>query len=327
MTKGRDNPTPHPNENKSIEKYKQACISNPEYSPTSSDPVSLIKSVHQKALNRRTQQTAQPKAPQQDKYFLPQPTCGGSRCLPNGVLRSALFGAIAKGKRRFVKSEQIAALEGIEIYYTGERLDQNDLVVWESVLRSTHPQALGEQCRVTSYSLLKMMDKTDTGKNRAALQTSIERLRANAVRMKQGRYTFIGGLIDEAYKDEETQEWVIVVNPKLRALYASDQFTQVDWGVRQALGGHQLAQWLHGFYSSHAKPYPMHMDTLLKLCGSEDANPRSARQTLRKALASLAEASEAHGQPFRYVIQGDLVRVEKTSTRSQRRHLAKKLHV
>src|SRR6218665_216532 len=218
------------------------------------------------------------------------------RAVPNGFLRSALFGAIRKGRRRFVKGEQLAALDGIEIHYTGERLDQGDLDVYESVLHAVRLQELGSQCRVTSYALLKLMGKTDTGKNRATLLTRIERLRANAIRIKQERYSFIGGLVDEAYKDEETQEWVIVLNPKLRALYGADQFT----------------------------PFPFKVETLLKLCGSEDASPTSGRQKLRKALDAVTEASAAHGEGFSYEIRGDLVHVEKKASGTQRLHLAKK---
>ena len=129
--------------------------------------------------------------------------------MPNGILRSALFGAIAKGKRRYIDGEKLAALDGIEIRYTGQRLDQGDLDVWESVLHVVRTQALGGQCRTTSYALLKLMGKTDTGKNRATLHKRITRLVAGAVELKQGRYTYLGSLIGEAFKDEETQEWVI----------------------------------------------------------------------------------------------------------------------
>lgn len=246
------------------------------------------------------------------------------RAVPNGFLRSALFGAIAKGRRRYIEGEQIAALDGIEIRYTGQRLDQGDLDVWESVLHAVRAQALGSKCRVTSYALLKLMGKTDTGKNRATLQKRIERLVACALTIKQGRYTYIGGLIRFAAKDEETQEWVIELDEKLRPLFAADQFTQVEWAVRHALDGKPLAQWLHGFYASHAKPYPMRMETLLKLAGSENDNPRSAQQKLRHAMDAVAEACAAHGQEFSYEIRGDLVHVEKKAQGAQRRHLAKK---
>lgn len=246
------------------------------------------------------------------------------RAVPNGFLRSALFGAIAKGRRRYINGEDLAAVDGVTIRYKGERLDQGDLDVWESVLHAVRLQELGSQCRVTSYSLLKLMGKTDTGKNRATLHNRIERLVANSVTVKQGRYTYIGGLIRFAAKDEEKQEWVIELDEKLRPLFAGDQFTQVEWGVRHALDGQQLAQWLHGFYATHAKPFPMKAETLLKLAGSENASPRSAQQKLRKALGAVAEASEAHGEGFSYEIRGDLVHIKKQAKRAQRRHLAKK---
>lgn len=246
------------------------------------------------------------------------------RAVPNGFLRSALFGAIAKGRRRYINGEDLAAVDGVTIRYKGERLDQGDLDVWESVLHAVRLQELGSQCRVTSYALLKLMGKTDTGKNRTTLHNRIERLVANAVTVKQGRYTYIGGLIRFAAKDEETQEWVIELDEKLRPLFAGDQFTQVEWGVRHALDGHQLAQWLHGFYASHAKPFPLKVETLHRLCGSEAGLMSDFAKKLRKALDAVAEASAAHGEGFSYDIRGDLVYVEKKAQGAQRRHLAKK---
>ena len=246
------------------------------------------------------------------------------RAVPNGFLRSALFGAIAKGKRRYIDGEQLAALDGIEIRYTGQRLDQGDLDVWESVLHAVRLQELGSQCRLTSYALLKLMGKTDTGKNRATLNKRITRLVASALTVKQGRYSYIGSLIAGAAKDEDTQEWVIELDPRLRPLFAADQFTQIEWAVRHELDGQQLAQWLHGFYATHAKPFPMKVETLLSLSGSENTEPRSSRQKLRKALNAVAEASASIGQSFSYEIRGDLVHVQKLAIGTQRRHLAKK---
>ena len=246
------------------------------------------------------------------------------RAVPNGFLRSALFGAIAKGKRRYIDGEQLAALDGIEIRYTGQRLDQGDLDVWESVLHAVRLQELGSQCRLTSYALLKLMGKTDTGKNRVTLNKRITRLVATALTVKQGRYSYIGSLIAGAAKDEETQEWVIELDAQLRPLFAADQFTQIEWAVRHELDGQQLAQWLHGFYATHAKPFPMKVETLLNLSGGENADPYSGKQKLRKALDAVAEASAAHGEGFGYDIRGDLVHVEKRASGPQRRHLAKK---
>ena len=246
------------------------------------------------------------------------------RAVPNGFLRSALFGVVAKGKRRFVKTERIASLDGIEIRYTGERLDQSDLDVWETVLHITRVQALGKHCRVTSYCLLKLMGKTDSGKNRETLHARITRLRAGAIEIKQGRYIFIGGLLDEARKDEVTQEWLITVNPRLRDLYSPDQFTMVDWTVRNALDGHQLAQWLHGFYASHARPFPIKVETLHMLCGSQAGMLSDFKKKLRKALDAVVETSNAHCSQFHYELYGELLHVTKKPSRTQFRHLVRR---
>ena len=246
------------------------------------------------------------------------------RAVPNGFLRSALFGAIAKGRRRYINGEDLAAIDGVTIRYKGERLDQGDLDVWENVLHTVRLQELGSQCRLTSYALLKLMGKTDTGKNRVTLQNRIERLVANALTVKQDRYSYIGSLISFAAKDEDTQEWVIELDPRLRPLFAADQFTQMDWAVRHALDGHQLAQWLHGFYASHAKPFPLKIETLHRLCGSEAGLMSDFAKKLRKALDAVVDASAAHGEGFSYEIRGNLVYVEKKASGAQRLHLAKK---
>jgi len=242
------------------------------------------------------------------------------RAIPNGFLRSALFGVIKAGARQYMKSELIAAVEGVEIRYTGERLDQGDLDTFETVLHAVRLQNLGNKCRVTSYSLLKLLGQSPCGKNRATLHSRITRLVANALELKTGRYSYIGSLIADAAKDEENQEWVIELNPKLRSLFAADQFTNVDWKIRNSLSGKPLAQWLHGFYASHAAPFPFRIETLHKLCGSEATVMSDFTKTLRKALDAVKAASEG----FDYEIQNGLVYIKKKATNTQKKHLLKK---
>lgn len=66
----------------------------------------------------------------------------GRRAVPNVVLRSALFGAFGKGHRSYFEREQIAAYGNVEIIYTGSRLDQGDLDVWESLLHAARGHEL-----------------------------------------------------------------------------------------------------------------------------------------------------------------------------------------
>jgi hypothetical protein len=247
-----------------------------------------------------------------------------ARGVPNVALRSALFGAVRRGPRRYMEHERVASVDGMEVFYTGQRLDQGDLDVWEAVLHFIRQQELGKECRFTAYAMLKMLGKADNGQNREILHRRLLRLKANAVEIKHGRYVYIGSLIDEAFKDEETHEYVVVANPRIKVLFERDQFTLIDWAVRLELAGHPLAQWLHGFYASHAKPYAYSVAKLHELCGSENAVLRDFKRELKSSLDTVAAACEKHGEAFRGEIRDDLVHVDRQPSKSQRKHLAGK---
>ena len=110
----------------------------------------------------------------------------------------------------------------------------------------------------------------------------------------------------------------------MHVLFATDQFTQIDWNIRQTLDGKPLAQWLHGFYASHAQPLPISIAKLHTLSGSEAGELWKFTQTLRKNLDHLVDAHQQHCQSFSYEIKDDVVHVSRTPSKSQRLHLAKK---
>ena len=303
-------------------------------SPTTNSLMEKMKAMKERAKQRREQESL-PLSPEAPPISTP-PAKGvnlpiwaeAMRAVPNGVLRSALFGAIRRGARRYMERERIAALEGIEIFYTGQRLDQGDLDVWEMILHLARLQGLGNEYRTTAYQLLKAIGKADTGGNREVLHIRLMRLKATSVEIEQNRYGYAGSLIDEVYRDKETREYIFRLNHKLRALFESDQFTQIDWVVRRKLDSKPLAQWLHGFYASHAKPYPVSVTKLHELSGSNCEALNDFRPKLRKALDAVADACESYNQSFSYKIENDVIHADKTPSRAQRRHLMKigKLH-
>lgn len=126
---------------------------------------------------------------------------------------------------------------------------------------------------------------------------------------------------EAAARDEATQEWVIVLDPNLATLFAADQYTRLQWGVRRALAAKPLAQWLHGFFSSHAAPKPIKVETLHRLSGSEAGELKHSTQALKAALEALEKASAAAGQVFAWRIEGGVLHVTRTPSPSQKRHL------
>lgn len=234
-----------------------------------------------------------------------------TRAAPNTILRSALFGSLKKGSRRFVERLKVETVGGVEITYTGQQLDQGDLSVFLAILHMSRQKAMGTPCRFSAYKMLQTLGKTDTGGNREVLHRRILRLKATALELKHGQVTYIGSLIGDVYRDEITNEYLISLNPKLSSLFGKNQFTQVDWLVRHALDTKPLAQWLHSFYSTHAKPYPIKVETLHRLCGSE-AGLRRFRQTLCEALESVSVAGKIHGWSFKFSIDENLVSIQKS---------------
>lgn len=247
------------------------------------------------------------------------------RGVPNLALRSSLFAAIAKGPRRHLERESISALKNVSISYTGEQLDQGDLDVWVTVVHVAKNHPIDQGCKITTYKLLHLMQLTDSGANRKTLMSRLNRLSTCALDVQVGpliRYE--GSLINQLSRDEHSRQLIIRLNPGLCKMLAADQFTHIHWEIRQSLNGHYLAQWLHGFYSSHAAPYPLKIETLRRLSGSRTTEPSKFRQLLQKALNALSRGSADHGQRFSYCFEGNLVKVEKTGSKAQHRHLNKR---
>ncbi len=247
-----------------------------------------------------------------------------ARGIPNVALRSALFGVLKKGPRPFLERQKIQAQDGITIIYSGPRLDQGDLDAWETVLHLARAQTLEEECRSPAYQLLKALGKTDTGKNRDILDRRLSRMKATGLDVKVDGYSYEGSLIDEVYRAKRSREYVIRLNPKLLILFGPDRFTLIDWSIRRLLVGKPLAQWLHGYYSSHARPFPVKIKTVHGLCGSQAVRMDHFSQDLHKALDAVTAAYDETGQYFRYEIRVGLVHVWKNGSKSQQRHLLRK---
>jgi len=229
----------------------------------------------------------------------------GARSVPNGILRSALFSVVKRGRRRMVDDE-IVTISGVNIKYSGYQLNQNDLTTWESILHKARGLTLGEPVKVTAYQLLKIQCKRDTGQNRQRLLDRIERLVHGTVKIETERYTYLGGLIHDAARDDNTHEWVIWLNPRLQPLFLQDQYTLIDWKTHLELEGKLISQWLHGFYATHKKPLDYKVETIKRLCGSETKSMRHFRESLCIAMRDVAAVTG-----WKMWIEGNLLRVKK----------------
>jgi hypothetical protein len=228
---------------------------------------------------------------EQKKEQLTLPFAGEGICsVPNSALRSALFGAIKRGKRKTMFREKIASSSGVSVVFSGFRLDQADLDVWQRALHISR-ESLGQQIRFTSGSFLTAIGRNTSGASHEWLKDSLTRLQSAVVEITDGSKTFSGQLIHNYYIDEITKECVIELNPKLANLFSSDGWTGLDWEQRKKLMGKPLALWLHGFYSTHAKPFDYKIETLHALCGSETKDPHKFKQNFVEAVKDLSDVT------------------------------------
>ena len=243
------------------------------------------------------------------------------RGVPNAVLRGSLF-SVSKQRSTAKKRELLAAVEGIEIRFKGERFNQVDLDLWEMLLHLARLQPLGNQVEFSSYSLLRELGRGTGGKDHEDLKEDIARLLGGVVEITwtDTNRTFIGHLVDKAYRDESTQRYVVVFDTNMLGLYEGG-YTYIDWERRKALKGNNLAKWLAGFYSSHAHPYAYKVETIKNLCGSTVGRLPDFRRMLKAALKELVQV----GAIKSWEIEDDLLRVVNTPSLSQAKHIVKKL--
>lgn len=284
-----------------------------------SELVERIQSIAARAKDRQPAEL--PAIPQEPPKVVqlplwPEPVRG----VPNSILRSALFGAIKRGRRAYMQRQQVASYEGVTILQTGPRLDQADLDVWEQCMHLARTGGLGTRIQFAAHGFLKSIDRS-TGKSQHEwLKDAFARLASTVVEIKDGSRVYFGPMLHHGARDDETGHYAIEINPAIVALYGSDGWTAVEVEQRRALKRQPLAQWLHGFYSSHAAPFPLKVGTIHRLSGSEARQMKHFRAELRQALERLNEATGWTGE----IDAGDLVHISKTGSASQGRHLLRK---
>lgn len=242
------------------------------------------------------------------------------RGVPNTLLRTALF-TISKGRGVFKGRELLASTIDIELRFKGERFNQTDLDVWEMLLHFARLQPLGSKVQFSAYSLLRALGRSTGTTQYEQLKDEISRLQGGVIEIswKKEKRTFSGQLVGSAYRDDVTQQYVVILNEKLLRLY-DDGFTYVDWTQRQVLKSN-LTKWLHGFYASHAATYPYKVETLRELCGSDTKQLRNFRRMLRAAMDDLVVVGAIKEWE---ITPDDLVRVVTVPSNSQVKHIKKK---
>ncbi len=246
------------------------------------------------------------------------------RGLPNDILRSALFAATKIKDRKIYDKEVIATIDGVEIICSGKQLDQSDLIVWEQLLHIARTKPLEYTCEFTAYDFLISINVGIRKEDYQWLNNTIYRLLSCTISIKKGDITYIGGLVRTCVHNDKTKKYELSLDSKMINLYYKNGWTALKLEMIQTLRNKPLARWLANYYATHAKPYPIKVDTIMNICGSKNKSVASFKKQLLVALDVLQETNTI----TRWSIdeENDLIVVDRgdTATQSQQRHLKKK---
>lgn len=238
------------------------------------------------------------------------------RCLPNEIIRSALFNARnRKQPRASLKEAEIAVIGDGRITYTGEELRQDDETVWLQLIHMAKEQPLDAFVEFTPYSLCKSIGWPICKGSYERLRSCLIRMQATALavyskRLKDG--VSLSMIPIFAWRDENKQtlkKYRVQIAPQLVVLFGVVHYTQLEWAQRLALPD-GIATWLHGYYASHKQPYPVKLDTIKAGAGITTERPAKVRELIEKALAELVKV----GFLKSWEIVGELVHVKRMPT-------------
>jgi len=300
---------------------KQVCKKNSDFS-------NQLAAIEEKARSRKIDNEEKEKVDieQREANNLVQLPLwpDASRGVPNSVLRGSLFAAIQGKDAKYCTRKKLISNERYSIVYTGKRLTQSDLDVWETILHLAKDQKLGNKIYYTENSFLKKMRRSTGGQNKQWLKGVLSKLNATAVEItfKDNKtYSFEGSLLSEVYREDETERFVLVLEPKLHRIFEEGN-TWISWEDRQMIGKRKpLALWLHGYISSHARWYPHKVTTLRDYSGSETSRERRFKESLDDALSHLLKLELIQAYE---IDEKNLVHVEQVESKSQQKHLSKK---
>ena len=214
------------------------------------------------------------------------------------IIRSAIFAVAKKGKEReFLKAEKILAVEGMEIEFTGERLDQADMDVFMHALSLSKEAGLGARVFFSRYAFLKALGKQTNEQSYQRLVKSLKRLRECSVTIDTPKYRLGGGLIDTCAEEKETGRYYLRFNPEISKALQFQTFIPSEGRLK--LGRSELSKWLYSYIlsqSTYKKPHTVWSYTLQGLTGSNSCikkfnqNIKKAFETIEREIPELLES-------------------------------------
>ncbi len=215
---------------------------------------------------------------------------------PVAFLRSALFGIVPKRGRRERVNGPIAHVQGFELRFDGEVLDQHDHDLWLEAVRLAREHGMGTNVRFAARELLRALGWDISGKSVARLKAGLKRLVKSSIEIEGPGFYYVGHLIDEA-EIKNSSEFYFRLSPKMASLFASGQSVLLNVDERKRIHG-SLAKWLHPFIVATPYAFPMPIAKLREASGWAESERYRFRSRLKAALDEIQAVGVITGFRF-----------------------------
>jgi hypothetical protein len=209
------------------------------------------------------------------------------RGIPNDFARSALFTARKGTGNEYLRDQLIFSQAGITITCTGPRLTQDHLDIFEGIMHLAREMPEGNTVRFTAHGLLKLIGRSTGKTDHVRFLRNLKDLTATVVTIQRdGGRAYWGSMLPEGAAEPENGFYAVNINRQLIKLFERG-FTVIEWQQRKALNRKPLAQALHVWLCSHERPYPITVQYLHDITGSNTKQLWKFRQSLKGALNEL----------------------------------------
>ena len=134
-------------------------------------------------------------------------------------MRSALFAAIQSKDRVYLNKAEVFSQQGVNISYTGQQLNQEDMTVWLALVDLMKKDPLGTECKFTAHEILKYMGLPTGGTQYEQLEMAVRRMAACLVEVETERYIYGKSLIEGFVIDKDTNQYRVKLSRHLIKLF------------------------------------------------------------------------------------------------------------
>lgn len=243
-----------------------------------------------------------------------------SRGLPADFARSALFesGRYNEADRPSYVAKEIFAQSNMRMTHTGPAVTYADEDVYLAVLHLARGFPFGEEIRFSLRDLASALDLSASGPSLKSIEERLQRLHLVKIELEVdsggSSRTYSGYLISSFLREQRSgtgrgqgQMWTLKIDETLTRLLTPNLLTVIQWDMRKSLSG-GAAKRLQAYYASFSEPFPVKLETLVKLCGLNAKSDRKNKQSVVDALDQLVSIGFLQSW---IQTSGDLIKVKK----------------